>query len=158
MCAGHVTIYSHFPHYCRVSESTRFKGVARVSSFPFRDFAAVLSLLLKVLCLGLDFPFKISTFFHSLEYILWVSGQFTLSSLLTLSWSQKLGGGGGENLTFISNGSLLSGQMSLTSCQMSHCLTINYIQRWMKWLNDLILTSIILYYLWYLSFHLIGLI
>ena len=55
----------------------------------------VLSLLLKVLSLGLNFPFEISTFFHSLECILSVSGHFLLSSLLTLSWSQKLGGGGG---------------------------------------------------------------
>ena len=37
-----------------------------MSSFPFRDFA-VLSFLLKVLSLGLNFPFEISTFFHSLE-------------------------------------------------------------------------------------------
>ena len=58
------------------------------------DFA-VLSLLLKVLSLGLNFPFEISTFFHSLECILSVSGLFPLSSLLTLSWFQKLGGGGG---------------------------------------------------------------
>ena len=63
-----------------------------VSSFPFKGLA-VLSFLLKVLSLGLNFPFEISTFFHSLECILSVSGQFPLSSLLTLSWSQKLGGG-----------------------------------------------------------------
>ena len=75
------------------SESTRFKGVARVSSFRFRDFA-VLILLLKVLSLGLNCPFENSTFFHSLECILSVSDQFPLSSLLTLSWSQKLGRGG----------------------------------------------------------------
>ena len=53
----------------------------------------VLSFLFKVLSLGLNFPFEISTFFHSLECIFSVSGHFPLFSLLILPWSQKLGGG-----------------------------------------------------------------
>ena len=51
---GHMTIYSHFPALPSSSESTQFKGVARVSSFPFLGFA-VLSFLFKVLSLGLNF-------------------------------------------------------------------------------------------------------
>ena len=68
-----------FPALLSSSESTRFKGVARVSSFPFRGFA-VLSLLLKVFKPGLNFPFEISTFFHSLECILSVI--WSISALL----------------------------------------------------------------------------
>ena len=103
-----MTIYSHFPRYCRVwsqLDSRELPGSVRsLLGICGIEFS------LKVLSLGLNFPFEISTFFHSLECIFSVSGQFPLFSLLILPWSQKLGGA--VNLTFISNGSLLNQSLS----------------------------------------------
>ena len=95
-CASHVTIYSHFPHYCRVQSQLDPREVPG----SVRSLLGALRYLvfsLRFLSLGLNFPFEISTFFHSSECILSVI--WSISALLAFDpiLGSKAGGGGQES-------------------------------------------------------------
>ena len=94
-----MTIYSHFPRFCRVQSQLDPRELPGSVRSLLRGFA-VLSLLFKVFSLGLNFPLEISTFFHSSECILLEI--WSISAFLAFDpISGSKAGGGPENLTFM---------------------------------------------------------
>ena len=91
-CRGYMTIYNHFPLYCRV-QSQLDPRVVPGSVCSLLEAMRYWVFSLRLLSLGLNFPFKISTFIHSSECILSVI--WSISALLAFDpiLGSKAGGG-----------------------------------------------------------------